>query len=470
MATKPGAGRLRRALPATVGSGRSTRAASAVDGERSARTSAGRQLRRPRRQARRAAPSSAASSVGQRLAVPDAVASARNGTTAPVAVSRRMKPSSLGASCVAARRPAGVVAGEDRRDDENGGSASNEAAHGATLPRTAAPRHRCSRRLAPSPRACRTRPPPIGSAAIRGADDGDDLQDLPGRRSGGRRWPPASSAARRSTCATASSISRPAARWRRPRRGISPARPASSSSRSTTRRSAPALRYEPSRGGALFPHLYAPLDPTAALWVEAAAARRRTARTSSPTSRHDLSARSGRSSSRSTRRRRIGLAISALAAGVYPRAPAPDPRLTRRVLGLDFPNPLGLAAGFDKNAEVPDAVLALGFGFVEVGTVTPRPQAGNPRPRMFRLTADRASSTASASTTRATTPSTRGWRRATRQRHRRRQPRRQQGQRRPRRRLRRRRRRASPTSPTISRSTSPRRTRRASATSRRRTR
>ena len=53
-----------------------------------------------------------------------------------------------------------------------------------------------------------------------------------------------------------------------------------------------------------------------------------------------------------------------------------------------FPNPLGLAAGFDKNAEVPGAMLKLGFGFVEVGTLTPRPQAGNPRPRLFRLRED----------------------------------------------------------------------------------
>lgn len=70
--------------------------------------------------------------------------------------------------------------------------------------------------------------------------------------------------------------------------------------------------------------------------------------------------------------------------------PAPDPRLAVKVLGLTFPNPLGLAAGFDKNAEVPDAMLGLGFGFVEVGTVTPQPQSGNPRPRLFRLSEDRA--------------------------------------------------------------------------------
>lgn len=84
-----------------------------------------------------------------------------------------------------------------------------------------------------------------------------------------------------------------------------------------------------------------------------------------------------------------GVAIRALKAGVVPGCRvSPDPRLAVRVAGLDFPNPLGMAAGFDKNAEVPDAVLALGFGFVEVGTVTPRPQAGNPRPRIFRLPGD----------------------------------------------------------------------------------
>ena len=66
----------------------------------------------------------------------------------------------------------------------------------------------------------------------------------------------------------------------------------------------------------------------------------------------------------------------------------PDPRLAIRALGLAFPNPLGLAAGFDKNAELPAAMLNLGFGFVEVGTLTPRPQPGNPRPRLFRLGED----------------------------------------------------------------------------------
>jgi dihydroorotate dehydrogenase len=69
---------------------------------------------------------------------------------------------------------------------------------------------------------------------------------------------------------------------------------------------------------------------------------------------------------------------------------AADPRLSLDLLGLRFPNPVGLAAGFDKNGEAPDALLGLGFGFVEVGTVTPLPQEGNPRPRLFRLSADRA--------------------------------------------------------------------------------
>jgi dihydroorotate dehydrogenase len=71
--------------------------------------------------------------------------------------------------------------------------------------------------------------------------------------------------------------------------------------------------------------------------------------------------------------------------------PSPDDsRLAIQAFGRIFPNPLGLAAGFDKDAEVPDAMLKLGFGFVECGTVTPRPQSGNPRPRLFRLAEDRA--------------------------------------------------------------------------------
>jgi dihydroorotate dehydrogenase len=67
-----------------------------------------------------------------------------------------------------------------------------------------------------------------------------------------------------------------------------------------------------------------------------------------------------------------------------------DDKLAVRAFGLNFPNPVGMAAGFDKNGEVPDALLRLGFGFVEIGSVTPRPQSGNPRPRLFRLERDEA--------------------------------------------------------------------------------
>ncbi len=84
-----------------------------------------------------------------------------------------------------------------------------------------------------------------------------------------------------------------------------------------------------------------------------------------------------------------GLAIAALERGPRRAPPPADPRLAIRVAGLDFASPIGLAAGFDKDARVPDAMPGLGFGFVEVGTVTPLPQPGNPRPRLFRLAEDR---------------------------------------------------------------------------------
>jgi dihydroorotate dehydrogenase len=84
-----------------------------------------------------------------------------------------------------------------------------------------------------------------------------------------------------------------------------------------------------------------------------------------------------------------GLSIAALKAGLVPACrTVPDPRLRQTVAGLTFENPLGMAAGYDKNAEVPEALLRLGFGFAEIGTVTPKPQAGNPRPRIFRLVED----------------------------------------------------------------------------------
>jgi dihydroorotate dehydrogenase len=85
------------------------------------------------------------------------------------------------------------------------------------------------------------------------------------------------------------------------------------------------------------------------------------------------------------------LTLAALARGLGPaERAANDPILRTDLAGLDLANPVGLAAGFDKDARAPDALLAAGFGFVECGTVTPRPQAGNPRPRLFRLAADRA--------------------------------------------------------------------------------
>ena len=86
-----------------------------------------------------------------------------------------------------------------------------------------------------------------------------------------------------------------------------------------------------------------------------------------------------------------GLTIRVLRAGLVPgSAGPPDSILGTTALGLSFPSPLGLAAGFDKNAQVTDAMLGLGFGFVEAGTITPEPQAGNPRPRLFRLGRERA--------------------------------------------------------------------------------
>jgi len=86
-----------------------------------------------------------------------------------------------------------------------------------------------------------------------------------------------------------------------------------------------------------------------------------------------------------------GLSITALKSGLLPGCSANrDPRLAVNVAGLSFPNPLGMAAGYDKNAEVAAELARLGFGFVEVGTLTPKPQAGNPKPRIFRLVTDHA--------------------------------------------------------------------------------
>jgi dihydroorotate dehydrogenase len=84
-----------------------------------------------------------------------------------------------------------------------------------------------------------------------------------------------------------------------------------------------------------------------------------------------------------------GMSIAALKSGLVPACGVQaDPRLRQTVAGLEFANPLGMAAGYDKNAEVPEALLRIGFGFTEIGTVTPKAQPGNPRPRIFRLVED----------------------------------------------------------------------------------
>lgn len=85
-----------------------------------------------------------------------------------------------------------------------------------------------------------------------------------------------------------------------------------------------------------------------------------------------------------------GLTLTALEWGFGPRGQGDPALLGTMIAGLKLPNPIGLAAGFDKDARVPGAMLRLGFGYVEVGTVTPRPQAGNAKPRIFRLVADAA--------------------------------------------------------------------------------
>ena len=86
-----------------------------------------------------------------------------------------------------------------------------------------------------------------------------------------------------------------------------------------------------------------------------------------------------------------GLSIKALKSGLTPcPGPVTSPRLKTEIAGLTLPNPVGLAAGFDKNAEALGALTQAGFGFIEVGAATPRPQPGNPKPRLFRLSEDRA--------------------------------------------------------------------------------
>lgn len=102
---------------------------------------------------------------------------------------------------------------------------------------------------------------------------------------------------------------------------------------------------------------------------------------------HDLAAGAFRSLEPETAHR---LTVKALKTGLGPRDGRDHPSLAVDLAGLQLPNCVGLAAGFDKDAEVPDAMLRAGFGFVECGTVTPLPQPGNPRPRLFRLSEDAA--------------------------------------------------------------------------------
>jgi len=91
------------------------------------------------------------------------------------------------------------------------------------------------------------------------------------------------------------------------------------------------------------------------------------------------------------RAHRLTIGLLKLRSGTgFPPEPPSTPLLETKLAGLTLPNPVGLAAGFDKDAEVPEQVLNLGFGFVEVGTLTPRPQSGNPKPRLFRLFEDEA--------------------------------------------------------------------------------
>ena len=154
-----------------------------------------------------------------------------------------------------------------------------------------------------------------------------------------------------------------------------------------------ALRWEPSREGAVFPHLYGALPLNTVLGVERLPLgmegehvfpRLREPRR--PRALFDaalplLRALPPEAAHRAT--------ILALRAGVAPlRIAADPPSLGITLWNRRFPNPIGLAAGFDKNAEVPDAMLRFGFGFVETGTVTPQPQPGNPKPRLFRLAED----------------------------------------------------------------------------------
>ena len=163
-------------------------------------------------------------------------------------------------------------------------------------------------------------------------------------------------------------------------------------------RSAPDLKWEPSRGGALFPHLYAPLDVAHARDI------------------YDLSRSVRRHPGHSPHLKRPSIMLTKLASLARPmlflmeperahdvtlrsleighvRLGRPSPMTRASAVDIWYgriPNPIGIAAGFDKNGRVPDVMIRVGFGFAEIGTVTPLPQVGNPKPRVLRLIRDRA--------------------------------------------------------------------------------
>ena len=192
--------------------------------------------------------------------------------------------------------------------------------------------------------------------------------------------------------ATASFISRPPHRWPRRRRKHFVGQTGLFLIAVDADALGDALRWEPSRNDELFPHLYGELDLGAVTGVLEMHAR--------SDGFHDIPELDAVIRAFDTFSLPLlrwfdpedahRLAIQGLRL-LPPIRPKPDdPKLAVRAFGLNFPNPVGMAAGFDKNAEVPDALLRLGFGFVEIGTVTPKPQIGNPRPRLFRLERDEA--------------------------------------------------------------------------------
>jgi len=153
------------------------------------------------------------------------------------------------------------------------------------------------------------------------------------------------------------------------------------------------VKWEKSRGGALFPHVYGEIPASAVRGLRHVRRNEEgdwilPSEHGEPLMSHDLATRLLHGLDPETAHR---LGIQGLKLGLGPRQFSRDPDILHtRLAGLDLPNPVGLAAGFDKNAETPDALLAADFGFVECGAVTPPAQDGKPKPRIFRLEEDRA--------------------------------------------------------------------------------